>query len=261
MSTIFENKDNALPTNQEGSVNINVASNEPTPASNTDPFADLLSTVINDKGEPKYASTPEALKGLAHSQAHIKKLEEELAKYREEIEKRKSVEDALTEFTRQPEPDVTPTNGLDEETVAKIVQQRLEETERNKRVKENTTRVVTAIQEKFGEKAEEVFYGKAKELGMTNEQFNQLAAQSPNAVLAFFNVQTNSPVPSRQSSINTFGLRDEPKPIPTIMDGGEERIFLPRGEQSVLVGATHKDLMSEFARHKAAVYAKYGLTV
>lgn len=256
---IFNQEPTQEPTNPSVA-STNVEGSAPTPEVKPDPFADLLGTVINDKGEPKYASTPEALKGLAHSQQHIKNLEGELAQYKAELGKRKAVEDALKEFTHKPEPEVTPTQGLTEEAVADLVQQRLTEIERSKTVESNTKKVVDVIQSKFGDKAEEAFYGKAKELGMTKEQFNSLAAQSPDAVLAFFNVATQ-PASTPGSSINTAALRDEKKPIPTIIDGGEERIYLPRGEKSLLIGATDQDKLAELQRHKAAVYEKYGLTL
>lgn len=238
-------------------VQPNEGSNEPSPASTQNDFADLLGVVVNDKGEPKYSSVPEAMKGLVHSQEHIKRLESEMSTLRAELEKRASVEDALSQLTpKQEEPAEQPPKGLSMEDVNALLEQR----EQQKVVKSNTQTVVQAVQAKFGEKAEEVFYGKAKELGMTNEQFNQLAAQSPNAVLAFFNTAAPTSSAVNQSSINTAGLQPKKDEVPTVRFNGEERIQLTRPERSVLAGATSRDLMEEAARHKNAVFKKYGIT-
>ena len=238
-----------------------VESGVSTPESQAEPFADLLGTVLNEKGEPKYASVPEALKGLSHSQEHIKTLETELSQYKLEIEKRASVENALKEFTQKSEePEAQQPKGLDEEAIAALLDQRLSQIEQQKAVKSNTEKVVQAIQQKYGDKAEETFYGKAKELGMTGEDFNSLAAKSPDLVLALFNTQAQQKTYNPSSSVNTAAFTDKTDEVPTIMDAGEERISLQRGEKSVLIGASNRDLMDEMARHKAAVYKKYNLT-
>lgn len=233
------------------------AANNPSPASPSDSFADLLGVVVNDKGEQKYSSVPEAIKGLAHSQEHIRSLEAEMATLRTELEKRSSVEEALKQqLTPTQEPVEQPQQGLSMEDVNALLEQR----EQQKVVKSNTQKVVSAVQEKFGDKAEEVFYGKAQELGMTNEQFNNLAAQSPNAVLAFFNVAAPTSSAVNQSSINTTGLVPKQDEVPTFKFNGEERIKLESPTSSVLAGASNRELMEEAARHKNAVFKKYGIT-
>lgn len=237
---------------QEGTVT-------PSPASTTNDFADLLGVVVNDKGEPKYGSVPEAIKGLAHSQEHIRTLEAELAQARDELTKRTTVEESLTKLTQTPETPEQTTPGLSAEDVAGLVEQRLQSIEQQKTVATNTQKVVTAIQQKFGDKAEEAFYGKAQELGMTNEQFNNLAAQSPNAVLAFFNTTAPTPAAS-QSSINTAGLTPPTDEVPTFKENGIERIRLSAPQKSVLMGAGHTDLQAEAERHRQAVFKKYGVT-
>ena len=135
----------------------------------------------------------------------------------------------------------------------------LEQREQQKVLKTNTQKVAHTVQEKFGDKAEEVFYSKATELGMTNEQFNNLAAQSPDAVLAFFNTAPITPTPVNSSTINTTALSPQQAEYSTVMENGVERIKLKPAESSVLMGSTHQKLMEEAHRHKAAVFAKYGI--
>lgn len=232
------------------------AANNPSPASTDNGFADLLGVVVNDKGEQKYSSVPEAMKGLVHSQEHIRNLETEMATLRQELEKRSSVEDALKQLTPAEQPAATPAPGLSMEDVNALLEQR----EQQKVVESNTKTVVSAIQEKFGDKAEEAFYGKAQELGMTKEQFNNLAAQSPNAVLAFFNTAAPTSSAVSQSSINTTGLQPKQDEVPVVKFNGEERIKLDSPTSSVLAGASNRELMEEAARHKNAVFKKYGIT-
>lgn len=225
----------------------------------TQPFADLLGTVLNEEGKPKYSNVPEAIKGLSHAQEHIRNLEQEAKRLKEELDKRQAVEEALQQVTQSKSESTQPYQGLDEEAVTTLVEQRLQMIEQQKVSKQNTSKVVDTLQKKFGEKAEEAFYQKTSELGMTKEMANTLAAQSPDALLALFNV-TSPSSGYGTSSVNTTALQPKPKEIPTIMDGGEARINLPKGERSILQGATSKELMDEFARHKAAVYAKYNLS-
>jgi len=256
--SIFDNKEKkdvvetpTTPTNEGGNV--------PSPASTQNDFADLLGVVVNDKGEQKYKSVPEAMKGLVHSQEHIKNLEAEMTTLRSELEKRASVEDALKQLTPAEQPVETPTPGLSMEDVNALLEQR----EQQKVIETNTKRVVSTIQEKFGDKAEEVFYGKAQELGMTTEQFNTLAAQSPNAVLAFFNTAAPTSSAVNQSSINTAAFQPKQEDLPTMIDHGELRLKMPKAEKSVLMGATNDDLLAEARRHQAAAMKlceqKYGI--
>lgn len=262
MSTIFEGGETPqeqpqAPTSVEQAPE---GTGTPSPSVQTDSFADLLGTVVNEQGEQKYTSVPEAMKGLAHSQQHIRNLEQELADARTKLEKSTTVEDALNKLTQEKAPEAPPTTGLDEEAVAAILEQRLSKREQERTVTENLDKVNSVIQDKFGDKAKDAFFGKAKELGMTNEQFKQLAATSPKAVLAYFDLKPTAQQ-SMTGSVNTTGFEPKSNDIPTIIDGGQERISLPKGEGSVLVGATSQDLMTEFQRHKAAVYKKHGLTL
>ncbi len=254
--TIFnKTTDNQPVENEEQSVQ----STEP--QTEQQPFNDLLSVVVNDKGEQKYSSVPEAIKGLAHSQEYIKTLEAELASTKGQLENTESIKDALQNLsTQQADEKVeTPTQGLSSDEVNALLEKQLEVREQRKTVENNTQQVVSAIQNKFGDKAEEVFYKKASELGMTQEQFNNLAAQSPNAVLSFFDVKATPSVSVTQGSINTASLTPQVEEVPTFMENGQERIRLKAPERSVLMGASTQDLQAEAERHRKAVFQKYGI--
>lgn len=255
--SIFNEENNTVETTAE-QVTTPEEVNNPSPASTHNDFADLLGIVVNDKGEQKYSSVPEAMKGLMHSQEHIRNLENEMNNLRSELDKRATIEDAFNNQLNQPEtPAVTPNQGLSVDDVNALLEQR----EKQKVVESNTQKVISAVRDKFGDKAEEAFYGKAQELGLTNEQFNTLASQSPNAVLAYFNTAAPASRAVNQSSINTSSFQSKVDEVPTIRFNNEERIKLDSPQSSVLAGATHRDLLAESNRHRDAVYKKYGVTL
>ena len=259
---IFNNDSQASTSVPAEGVNTNTTEQAPVvPAAQPVPFEDLLGTVLNDQGQPKYSNVPDALKGLSHAQTHIQSLESEMAILKSELDKRKSVEDALQAFTPKNEPVINQSSGLSEEAVASLLDKRLQEMKQQEISKVNITKVTSALQQKFGEKAEESFYGKAAEVGLSKEQANTLAMNSPDVILALFGQVTTPAINVNSSSINTAGLQPQQQAIPTMMDGGKERISLPMGEKSMLLGTSTKDLLSEMQRHKAAVYSKYNLSL
>lgn len=240
------------------SVEQQVGGGEPTAEPHKEPFADLLGTIVNESGEPKYKTVPEAFKGLTHAQNHISKLEQEKAALEAELQKRASVEETVQSMSQQQQAETPSGPVFDEEAVQNLVNQSLAQREQAAREKSNKSKVVQTLQDKFGDEAEKTFYSKAEEFGMPKEQLEQLAATSPDAVLSWFGAPAKPANPS-YGTVNTTGLQPRADEIPTITEGGQERINLPRGEKSMLLGASTKDQANEMQRHKAAVYAKYGI--
>lgn len=159
----------------------------------------------------KYKTTEEALKALPHAQAHIQKLEDEAKQIREELAKRKAVEEVLAEFkasTSKQSDEGTPPAKLEVAELEKLVEKVIENKQSVEVAKTNTTSVVKKMSEKFGEKAEQEYIKLAEENGMTIPQLNALAARSPNAVLklAGITVSKTTPPAKPESSINTDGF-------------------------------------------------------
>lgn len=221
-------------------------------------YTDLLGTIVNERGEPKYTDVPNALKALSHAQEHIHRLEVENAQFKEQVAKVGNIEEALAKLTAQKEPTDAQPVGLDEQAVSGLLERLLQEKTAKEQVQKNQSTVEKALIERFGDKAADEFKAKAQSLGMTKEQLESLAATSPVAVLSFFG--TTVPSSPSTSSINSAAFQPKVNEIPTIMDGGEERINLPAGQKSVLAWASNNDVKAEMERHKAAVYAKYGIT-
>jgi hypothetical protein len=226
----------------------------PQPGSSAQPFADLLGSIKNERGEPKYKDVQTALEALRHSQEYIPTLKQEkeatdakLAALAAEVERLKNIEQSVAQLTQQQQAQRdTPAAGVTEDAVANLVNQTLTQREIAAKKTANVSSVVAALTQKLGAEADKEFYKKAEELGMTAEQMNNLAAQSPTAVLKLFGLEGTKPqsIPSGspvQSSVNTAGLQPQ------------QHSYVGRNQTSINVGATTQDLMEETQNSKKLV--------
>lgn len=236
--------------------NTNGAADQPAPTDNA--LQDLLKGIVNENGEQKYKTVADALVGLKNAQDFIPTLQKEKreleSRYQElegKVSKIDALEATLLELTtgNKEEPSTTTGSSIDPESITKQVKDILN-AEKTKTVQEqNLKEVVSAVKAQFGDKAEEVFYNKAKELGMSNEEFNALAARNPKLCLKALDISGNDAnkqsgkfAPSN-SSLNTAGLKETPAPI------------FKRPERSVMLGATTQDLKNESAEALRMVQA------
>lgn len=161
--------------------------------------------------DKKYKSIEDALKSVPHAQGHIQKLEEELASLREEVTKRKSVEEVLQELRAEglSKSENTTQPSIDPNQLAEFVSQVVERRETQKTAKQNADMVVNEFKAKFGNEAEAKYIEIAKENGLDVNTLNSLASKSPEAVLklAGIEVKKTSSIPaSLSSSINPEAL-------------------------------------------------------
>jgi hypothetical protein len=232
---------------------------EPQQQAPANAYQDLLAGIKNEAGLPKYATIDEALKALAHSQAYIPEVknqlsqrEQELAQLRQELEQRQSLEDVVSRLATQNQP-TPPANqpeksGLDESAVMKLVQQHLEQREVVTTMKANQQQVEAALRAKYGDKAVEVVKQRASELGLTPKALGDLSGQSPQAVLALFNASgASAPKPSL-SSVNIPASFSPDTPP------------LERPTKSLLSGASTKDQMAYMAKIREKVLRENGIT-
>ena len=220
-----------------------VVASEPAPQN---PFADLLGTIKNERGEPKYRDIPTAIDALRNSQEFIpqlktknENLEQELITLRNEVQRLKTVEESIEKLTSQQnvQASLPASNGLTEEAVANLVTKTLTAREQQAVAQANLKQVVSKMEETYGQDAAKVFYSKAQEMGLSVEQINGLASQSPQAVLKLFNaggsdVKSN-PLTINKSSINTEAYQPQ------------KESFLGRNTQPVILGATNQELIAE----------------
>lgn len=213
--------------------------------SSPDPVADLLGQIRNERGEPKYKTVQDALNGLLHAQNHIQTLLNEKRQVSEELENLKPVATKVEELQKvverltQPQapttaqPAVAP--SLTEEQVAKLVETTLTRAEQERVAKQNLGSVVSAVKGVFGDKAEEVFYKKAEELGLDKASINTLAARTPQAALRLLGIdaKSNSTPSTQTSSVNTTDFSHN------------QTSFIGRNPRKLEVGATHQEIQQE----------------
>jgi hypothetical protein len=171
----------------------------------------LLKAIVNEQGAPKYSSVPDALKALAAAQEHIRRLEADNAALRDNVAKAKSMEELVAalkpaEAANTPAPK-TPAVDIGSE-IDRILQEKQKETER----KSNQVAVAEAMKEAYGEKASELFYTKAQELGFSKQAINELAANNPKAVITLFGVSKSTKPNVKIPGIRTEGLDQESSP-------------------------------------------------
>ncbi len=196
--------------NDDQSVNTNVPP-VVQPATPTIP-QELVEFVGEGK---KYASVEAALKSVPHAQSHIQKLEQELAQSKAELEKRKAAEELLEDIKKgitQPG-DTPPKVDLSQDVVSEIVKKVIQKEKVEEIALSNQQSVVSSFTQAFGENAEAKFVEIAKENGLSIEQFNQLAATSPEAVLKLAGLKKQTqPVGYSTGSINTQAINQPKQP-------------------------------------------------
>jgi chromosome segregation ATPase len=196
---------------------------EETQVTNTEPSTNEVQTQDSQKPQfqipteavdfvgdgKKYNSVEDALKSVPHAQKHIQTLESELATLKEELTKRKTAEELLDELKsgiQQPE-NTTQSVGIDQDKITELLNQTLENREKQAKAKANADAVARKFVEKYGDKAEEVYNRVAQESGLNAQQLNSLAASSPNIVLKLSGLEGSAtPVGKPTSTVNTQAL-------------------------------------------------------
>lgn len=236
-TNIFNNNGATTPVTQ-------VSSNAPN-TSQTDPYADLLGSIKNERGEPKYKTLQDAIVALKHSQDYIPQLTTKLSQQELELNTAKAeaakiaeLERTLEALTSQQSLPVATTipAGLTEDKVAELVNRTLSRKQAEDTQKSNTAKVVEALQAKFGADAEKMFYGKASELGMSPEQFNKLAATTPLAALNLLGVNAVAQAPRTNTAVGSLN---------TEAFQPQETSFVGRNKKPMIIGATTQDLHDE----------------
>lgn len=190
----------------------------------------------------KYATVEKALEALVHSQEHIARIEAENAEARARADSALSVEqvhETVQELLKK-ERETRVSGTVDEAALSGVLDRALTQREAARVAKENTSAVVGALSGKFGEKAQEQYEQKAKELGLSVQDLNELAKKSPKAVLAHFGIAEKASSVSRtHGSINTTALSNVKQ--------------VPEKPKSPMSGGTHKDVMNMWDYAKAKV--------
>lgn len=239
--SIFDNNQNPQATPV-------TSTSTPSPA---DKLQDLLSQIKNENGEQKYKTVEDALVGLSHSQAFIKTLREEKSALEAQFNEVKPVAEKVTELervvlelTKPSQQAPTSASPLSEDAVAKLVETTLTKRQQEEIAKKNLTSVVDVVKQEFGDKAEEVFYSKAAEIGLSRAEINSLAARTPQAALKLIGVsgrQSTTTFKPTTPSVNTAGVTPQ------------QDTYIGRNTKRLEVGATASELMEETRASKQMV--------
>lgn len=198
-TTIFTNESGAATTTP------------PTPAP-TVPNVVLPDEVKDFVGEgKKYATIEDALKSVPHAQKYIDEqkaklaeLEEESHKLKEELAKKKQMEEyleSLKQTNHSPQP------GAALPDLDALLDQKLTEREMNQKIKTNLLLVDAEMKKHYGDKAKEVFALKAAELGVDIPYLTKLASTSPTAFYKMFDIKDGQGSGMKTNgSINTESL-------------------------------------------------------
>ena len=228
------------------------------PSSSDSMWADQLASITNERGEPKYRDVPTAIQALQHSQQYIPQLKQENESLRAELERTKaelsqrgSLDETIERLTSQGQqaPSSQETQGLTQEQVKEMLEQQLSQRDLAQRAQTNSQKVEQAIVQMYGDKTKDVVAQRAKELGISPTKLGSLAAESPDMVLALFNVKSQSPQgnPS-SSSVN----------IPPVNPSKTSEVGRP--DKSLLSGAKYKDQSEYLKRIQASVHERLGVS-
>ncbi|HEY6020231.1 MAG TPA: hypothetical protein VIY48_10105 [Candidatus Paceibacterota bacterium] len=195
----------------------------------------------------KYATVEKALESITHAQSHIAQLEAEARTLREKATGAVSQEELLRtvqELLAEERKAVTAadkthvTSSLDENVLDDVLERKLADRERRRQEDANVTAVKAAMQEKYGEKAEEMYKAKATELGVGISFLNDVVAKSPEAASRLLGLEPkkqDSGVAHTRGSVNTSALHN--------------REQAPPEHKSIMLGARTSDIVNEWRRH------------
>jgi len=197
-----------------------VAVQDPVPAAPAFAIPEAVQGIVGEG--KKYATAEDALQSIPHAQHHIESLEQEMADLREDLSKRKAVEEVLQEINKTPTEQLAEPQ-LSQEQLDALIDNRLT-AKTNQDIKDaNVSEVIEKFVSLYGdkEKAQEVYVKKAADLGLNIEQLNTLSASSPQAVYEMFGMaKSDAPAPTQihsnvnsEAQINLQQAPDAPKSV------------------------------------------------
>ena len=219
---------------------------------------DILSSIVNEEGKPKYGSVDDALVALKHSQEHIAKLEKEALERKAVLEassaqeeKLKTLEETLERLIDSQKPtlpqDTPQDKGLSQEEVARLIEEQFTTNRQQATREANQQAVNKALVEKYGDKTQVIVEEKARSLGKSVEDLGALAANDPKLVLELFSTV----------SAASEGMTPPGGTPPFNKDNGE----LQSPSKSVLQGATAKEQKEFMLKVKEDTYKRLGVEI
>jgi len=188
----------------------------------TQPQDSFVQKLVEAKGDNW--KDPEVLaKGKIEADGYIQKLEEQLTNMREDLSKQDYAKDLLEQLqTKAADPinakNAMPNNdtggtsegntnpNLSEEDLKSLVERTLTERDKDSVVKQNLNLVNEEMEKSYGTDASAKIQNKAKELGLTIERMQEIAAESPNAFFNLIGEPKKDFKPMVEGSVRTEGV-------------------------------------------------------
>jgi hypothetical protein len=202
-----------------------------------DALAQKIAQITTEDGRQKYDNVEKALDSIPHKDEHIKKLEAETAAEREarealekrlqELETKVSIEDRIAEKIANQQGQEERPSGVDfdEQALSELVAKQLEAMDTKKIRKANADEFVMAVASETQD-VEGFIKNKAESLGIGEQTFRELIAQSPTAALNLVGIAKPAPAKT-PSNINTTGFQAKPEEKPPV-----KRLFSTTSERT-----------------------------
>lgn len=186
------------------------------------PQGSFLSKLVEAKGENW--KDPEVLaKGKIEADGYIQTLEGQLTQMREDLKKKEYQEEVLEQLQKKATESTAVNNGvpnnnnsnadgenttrnISEEDLKSLVEQTLNQREKDTVTKTNLQRVDEELDKSFGTNAAEVVKKKAEELGMSMDRLSEIASESPNAFFTLIGEPKPTFNPMVNGSVRTEGV-------------------------------------------------------
>lgn len=194
----------------------------------------VLQGIVNEKGEPKYSNVEDAIKALKASQEHISTLESENSQLRERTQTSATIEDIMAQLDSTKNNTGDSQQNFSVEDITGLVEKTLVQRESQQQAMGNLGSVKGKLSETFGDKADEVYSSKAKDLGLSVEMLDHLAAISPKAVMEYFGTKGSATGKNIQSSVNT--------------DAFQQYNQAPEKAKPIMYGSNSEDIVSAWRK-------------
>ena len=206
----------------EGSQTTDTTQPEVQATESTPPQDSFVQKLVEAKGDNW--KDPEVLaKGKIEADGYIKELEGQLSNMREDLSKQDYAKDLLEQLQNKA---ADPTNAknampnndtggtsegntnpsLSEEDLKSLVERTLTERDKDSVVKQNLNLVNNELEKSYGTDASTKIQNKAKELGLTLERMQEIAAESPTAFFNLIGEPKKDFRPMVEGSVRTEGV-------------------------------------------------------
>lgn len=200
-----------------------------------DPNKDYLSEYVGDG--KKFKDAAELAKAKAHSDAFIERLQRELSGIRSELNTRVKLEELMdrmsttntdknvssqgTQTPGENGQDGTATRNLSPEDIEKVIEQRLQAKEQERRITENVSTVKNRLMAEFGDNYVAELEARTKALGLSKDFVAEIAKREPKALFTMLGIESVAGSQQKsqndvfsappKSSLNTagFGIKDD----------------------------------------------------